>query len=1150
VGIIPAFINVHLTSLRKFPLSLRTSKAMHQLSKYFSVVKLFLVFVSTILAITASGQKPELVIQKGHLSYITTAVISPDGKLILTASADHTAKLWDRASGREIRTFSGHLGAVNDAVFSPDMKFVATTSEDLNSKLWDVKTGKLVFTFKKPLNTIMGRDTFYISNRVNGIVFTPDGKRVIIRASSGAAFVNDVATGRVIDKISTNYGDNRPSVSPDGEWFTMPNVYDAAIWDVKTFRKTTLREFESSIQAVNWSADSKYLIYSMYDGAVHILDIEYQKVIASVRQEKPMLDAKLLPDGSSLITLCEDGTLRLYGPNPKKASRPLLMKEYRGSERGLSAKSFSLDNSGKILTIADGSQVIVLAVDSLKELTRIEGKGKVASVKSVTVSGEGNELAACTGGRIHVWDLVAARQKFSFLTNVFVMKCFYAPDGKTLVTVNYDGSVVFWDPATGAKIKTFKKGDPFLTDAVFSGDGATMLTCGKGNEVTMWDVASGNPLRTFSASVPKPAKANHDKEQINAIALSRDGLQLAGASSDSVIFIWDVKTGQLTKTLRQWFGAYIKQTTALTFSADGKYLITGEEGGQVSGWDINAGETTWGHLDHSSRITALSLSEDGKYLYATSLDQTFYRWNHEKENANNIYPTDKFSAHTGPVFSLDLFPNQKFLATGSEDGTVKLWNVDSAKVIATMVSIGENDFAAIDANSNYTASKYASKGISFNVNNQVYPFQQFDLKMNRPDLVIRSMAKLGWSAEKLANSYNLAYHKRLRKLGLDEKQLNTEIHLPELKITSAIPFTTKESLFSFDIEASDSKYKLDKLRIVVNEVPLKGSAGIGLADDHANQIKKEITLELGYGKNSVEVTVVNEHGHESLVQSFVITNQATPAKPDLYIVAIGVSDYNDNDYDLTYAAKDANDLANSMKQNASHYANVKVLTITDKEAIKDNILKAKSFLMQSKVNDVVILAVAGHGLLDDNLDYYFGTSDVNFAHPETTGIAYDDLEGLLDGIPSRQKLMLIDACHSGEVDKEETEILASVKTNDGEVKSRGMKNVKKKTSLGLDNSFDLMRELFADLRKTSGAIVISSASGTEFAFESSEWQNGVFTYAVLEGIKSSNADLNKDTHITVSELRDYVVKKVFEMTNGRQTPTSRKENLEFDFNVW
>jgi hypothetical protein len=71
--------------------------------------------------------------------------------------------------------------------------------------------------------------------------------------------------------------------------------------------------------------------------------------------------------------------------------------------------------------------------------------------------------------------------------------------------------------------------------------------------------------------------------------------------------------------------------------------------------------------------------------------------------------------------------------------------------------------------------------------------------------------------------------------------------------------------------------------------------------------------------------------------------------------------------------------------------------------------------------------------------------------------------------------MLIDAGHFGEVDKEETEILASVKTNDGS-KKRGMKNVKK-TSLGLDNSFDLMRELFSDLRKTSGAIVISSASG-------------------------------------------------------------------------
>jgi hypothetical protein len=147
--------------------------------------------------------------------------------------------------------------------------------------------------------------------------------------------------------------------------------------------------------------------------------------------------------------------------------------------------------------------------------------------------------------------------------------------------------------------------------------------------------------------------------------------------------------------------------------------------------------------------------------------------------------------------------------------------------------------------------------------------------------------------------------------------------------------------------------------------------------------------------------------------------------------------------------------------------------------------------------------------------------------------------------------MLIDACHSGEVDKDETTVAAAVtKTTAGSVASRGFKPVARKESIGLKNSFELMQELFTDLRRGSGAIVISSASGVEFAFESDVWKNGVFTYSLIEGLKTGNANLNKDADVNVSELRDYVIKRVGELTNGKQTPTSRKESLEFDFKIW
>jgi uncharacterized caspase-like protein len=95
-----------------------------------------------------------------------------------------------------------------------------------------------------------------------------------------------------------------------------------------------------------------------------------------------------------------------------------------------------------------------------------------------------------------------------------------------------------------------------------------------------------------------------------------------------------------------------------------------------------------------------------------------------------------------------------------------------------------------------------------------------------------------------------------------------------------------------------------------------------------------------------------------------------------------------------------------------------------------------------------------------------------------------------------------------------------------------------------------MQELFANLQRGSGAAVITASSGVEYALESQKWKNGVFTYSVLEGLQSKKADTNKDGEVRVSELRDYVVRRVKELTNGQQTPTSRQESIEFDFRVW
>jgi len=157
--------------------------------------------------------------------------------------------------------------------------------------------------------------------------------------------------------------------------------------------------------------------------------------------------------------------------------------------------------------------------------------------------------------------------------------------------------------------------------------------------------------------------------------------------------------------------------------------------------------------------------------------------------------------------------------------------------------------------------------------------------------------------------------------------------------------------------------------------------------------------------------------------------------------------------------------------------------------------------------------------------------------------------------------MMMDTCHSGEVDEDAVQAAGARERRGGPCKkdARSLGDVKVATDFRAfsyggavqspDHSGEILTQLFADLRRGSGAAVISSASGAEFALESAQWNNGVFTYAVLQGLTSGDADIDRDGTVRVSELREYVVGEVHRLTRGAQTPTPRRENLEFDFPV-
>jgi tetratricopeptide (TPR) repeat protein len=231
-------------------------------------------------------------------------------------------------------------------------------------------------------------------------------------------------------------------------------------------------------------------------------------------------------------------------------------------------------------------------------------------------------------------------------------------------------------------------------------------------------------------------------------------------------------------------------------------------------------------------------------------------------------------------------------------------------------------------------------------------------------------------------------------------------------------------------------------------------------------------------------------------------------KPRLFVLSVGVSVYKNSGQNLEYAAADARALAEALKEQPTQvFREIKTEVLLDQKATRSSILTAMgSFLGQAASSDVILIFLAGHGVKKEDTGSYFFLPHLATPHNLLDqGLSWYGFEEAVKTLQKRVKniIVMLDTCHSGAM----------------KIAMRGVQS-------GQDLS-----QAFA----SEGFYSLAAAHPDEGAAETSNLMHGVFTYAILEGLRRQ-ADLNGDKIIDTIELFHYVEYRVAELTNGLQHP--------------
>ncbi len=1166
---------------------------------------------------------------EGHTESIEGLSWNPDGTILASGSSDKTVRLW-KSDGSLIKVMEGHKSFISTVSWSPDGKTLASCSGDASIRLWSCD-GSLIKELKGHKHS------------VDYIAWSPDGKILLsISRDKKIGFWNN--DGEMI-KIIDGYGEmsDHPIWNPAGNFFATCSSKDnrVILWKRDGSLFKILEGHNENVRCLAWSPDGKQLASGAWDDTIRIWRLDGTLINVLEGHEGSINGISWSPDGDLFIASHDDiglsRSITLWDKDGK------LVKKLRPYSGGII--DVALNSDGGMFITRSTDKIVRIWTKNLSLLSAIKNSD------AFQWSPDGNKLIVrCAEKTIGLWD--RNENSFKILDGnygeITGLGMVWSPDGEIFASGASDKFVRLWGK-DGSSIKVLKGHTDYIYSLSWSPDGNVLASSSGDRTIRLWG-RDGHLIKIINLQ-EGPAgqilwspngklfvsQSGYDSKfcslwrsdgtlvkklegyigGVNFTLWSPDGKFFASISREKVdgtfngkiICLWR-NDGSLVRVLE----GHTWDVYNIAWSPDSQLLASCSNDETVRLWKTDGSlcKTLQGH---EGFVFHVSWSPDGNLLASSSDDKTIRIWRKDGSLLKI------FESHSDSVDALAWSIDGTRLISGSDDSTIKYWNVKTGECIATILGINSQDFISYTPDYYYRLSGDAVNAVAFVKKMRAYGFDQFDLRHNRPDIVLERIYpdEKDRTPEVKAeiSRYKKYWEYRVAKNGFTTEQVSgtTKIHAPEIldiKLNGTpldkADTTVKDKTISLSFkirDEKDSNLNVIGYKIFVNGVPLYGQY-IKRFDKPAKEqsVSDKITLstvadvDTNPGDNKIEISGFTEDGVESSRETLYLRYDGADLnkKGNLYIVSFGVNDYTRGSgfESLTYASGDAQDIVNTFKLSGKEkYGEIITMLYTEKEVNRDTMKTVRDRLAKTNVNDTVIFFMSGHGVRADtdlkkaaeiakyfdisytigditddrNMTniYYYMTGDSDGSKPWEKGIPMDAIRYALDGIPARQKLLLIDTCQSGEKPElsgytPSAERLAEVRSKgvmlaNGK-KEKGVKLVRRgvvdKKGIEITSAIALdmkeMSDMFPELRRGTGTIEISAATGVQSALESSKWKNGAFTYVVKEGIVDGKAK-DKAGKITAKSLRSYVLSRVEELTGGDQTPMVCRDIAGRDFEV-